>query len=283
MKEDVQRELEQAVQIYQQIVEFFVAYSVQIVGAIIVMLIGLLVAKKVAGVVFTLLEKKRFDVTLSRFVSSTVRMIIIVMVSIIALEKVGISVTPFLALVGAMSLGAGLAIQGVLSNYGAGLNIIFTRPFVVGDTIEVQGVSGQVMEVHLAYTLLRDEDAVDICIPNKKIVGEVIHNSHRQTLAELSIGIAYSEDPEVAIAVITKAVDSVLEGMVKNGKQQRIGIEAFADSSINIGIRVWLPTQHYYDQLYAVNQAVYSALKVANITIPFPQREVRLLSTDANP
>ena len=140
----MEQELEQFTAIYEQVTSFLVNYSFQLIGAIIVFLIGIVVARKVSNVVIRLCEKKQLDVTLSHFAGNTVRLLIITMTAIIALGKLGISITPFVAAVGALSLGAGLAVQGLLSNYGAGLNIILARPFVVGDTISVQGVSGVV-------------------------------------------------------------------------------------------------------------------------------------------
>lgn len=274
----MEKELQQAQAIYKLITEFFINYSFQIIGAIIILLLGILVARKVGNFVLKLCEKKELDITLSRFIASTTKIIIVVMVAIIALGKVGISVTPFVAAIGALGLGAGLAMQGLLSNYGAGLNIILARPFVVGDTIRIQGVSGQVKEVHLAYTLLSDEDDVEITIPNKHIVGEIISNSHTETLAEETVGISYDTDPEQAIAAILKALESV--GNINEGRQPLVGIEDFADSSINIGIRFWAPTNHYFESRYCANAAIYAALKAANITIPFPQREIRILNPE---
>jgi len=274
----VEKELEQAQAIYKLITEFFINYSFQILGAIIIMLLGFLVAKKVSNLVFRLCERKELDITLSRFVASTTKILVIVMVAIIALGKVGISVTPFVAAIGALSLGAGLAIQGLLSNYGAGLNIILARPFVVGDTIRIQNVIGQVKEVHLAYTLLSDEDDVEITIPNRHIVGEIISNSHADTLAEETIGIAYDSDPEKAVKVIIEALEKVEN--ISDTRKPLVGIEDFADSSINIGIRFWAPTSSYFETRYRANAAIYSALLVANITIPFPQREIRILTEE---
>ncbi len=275
MEENLQKELDQFQEIYQMVIEFFVQYSFQLFGALIILFIGLLVARKAANAVFKLCEKKQLDITLSRFIASTVKLLVIVMVAIIALGKLGISVTPFLAAVGALSLGAGLAVQGLLSNYGAGLNIILTRPYVVGDTISVQGVTGKVDEVHLAFTILTNEDGTRINIPNRHIIGEILHNSFSYTIAELSIGIAYDEDPDRAIHLIEQALSKV--DAIDAHKAPQVGIEAFADSCVNLGIRVWLPTEHYYEQLYRVNRLIYAALKDNGITIPFPQREVRLL------
>lgn len=275
----MEQELQQAQEIYKLVTEFFVTYSFQIIGAIIIFLLGVLVARKVGKVVQALCEKKNLDITLSRFIASATRLIIIVMVGIIALGKVGISVTPFVAAIGAVSLGAGLAVQGLLSNYGAGLNIIITRPFVVGDTIRVKNVIGLVKEVHLGFTLLTDEDNVEITIPNKHIIGEIIHNSHTDTLVEETVGIAYDSNTDLAIAVIR---DVLLQtDKVSQDRAPLVGIENFADSSINIGIRFWAPTSHYFETRYRANAAIFDALQTAGIVIPFPQREVRLLNEGA--
>ncbi len=275
MEENLQQELEQASAIYAMIVEFFVNYSFQILGAVVILIIGLIVARKIGNLVLKLCEKKNLDITLSRFIASAAKIVVVVMVAIIALGKLGISVTPFLAAVGALSLGAGLAVQGLVSNYGAGLNIILTRPFVVGDTISVQGVSGRVKEVHLAYTILTNEDETEINIPNKHIVGEIIHNSFKNTLAEITIGIAYHEAPENAIAHITSALAKIPE--FAEAKPAQVGIEAFGDSAVEIGVRVWLPTEQYYSLLHKVNATVYQALKTNGVDIPFPQRHVTVL------
>ncbi len=274
----MEQEIEQVQAVYKLITEFFVNYSFQILGAIIVLLLGVLVAKKISNLVLALCERRSLDVTLSNFIASTTKILIITMVAIIALGKVGISVTPFVAAIGALSLGAGLAMQGLLSNYGAGLNIILARPFVVGDTIRIQGVVGQVKEVHLAYTLLTDEDDVQITIPNKHIVGEIIHNSHTDTLAEVSVGISYDSD-------IEKAIETIKDALLKTEKVSKlreplVGIAEFAESSINIGIRFWAPTSHYFETCYQANAKIFSALKAADITIPFPQREIRLLGEE---
>ena len=274
----MEKELQQAQEVYKLITEFFITYSFQIIGAIIILLLGLLVAKKVSAFVFKICESKKLDITLSRFIANTVKILIVVMVAIIALGKVGISVTPFIAAIGALSLGAGLALQGLLSNYGAGFNIILTRPFVVGDTIRVQNVSGQVKEVHLAHTILNDEDNVEIAIPNRHIVGEIISNSHADTLAEETVGISYDSDYKKAIAVITHVLEK--EEQMSEKRKPLVGIEDFADSSINIGIRFWVPTSHYFESRYRANAAIYDALQAANITIPFPQREVRILGEE---
>jgi len=268
----VSEEFEQMAEVYQLMTTFLVTYSFQIIGAIIILLIGLLIARKVHNLILALCQKKNLDITLSRFIASAVRLLVIAMVGIIALNKVGISVTPLIAAIGAIGLGAGLAVQGLLSNYGAGLNIILARPFVIGDTIHVEGVKGIVEEIHLAYTMLCDEDGVSIMIPNKHIIGEIIHNSQSDSLQVLSVGIAYHCDPKSAVKVIRDALSS-LPGL-STDREPLIGIDGFGDSSIDIGIRLWAKTERMFECRYAANMAIHDALEQAGIEIPFPQRDI---------
>ena len=268
-------ELKDFQKIYDQIAEFFVNYSFQLVGALIILLIGLFIAGRVGRTVQGLCERNRIDVTLSRFLGNVAKIVVIMVVAIICLGKIGISIGPFLAAVGAISLGAGLAVQGLLSNYSAGLNIVITRPFIVGDTITVQGVTGVVDEIRLAYTFLEDEDGVRILIPNRHIIGEIIHNSHATRLADTLLGVAYDSDIAQAIAVVRKVLQEIPE--VDEATAQ-VGLDAFADSSINLSVRFWIPTRQYHAVRFKVNQKILDALRAAGIVIAFPQREVRLLN-----
>jgi len=268
-------ELEQAQEIYDLIVTYLVTYGFQVLGAVIIVVVGIFVANKVADKLNGFMLSKNIDVTLSKFTASTIKIIIIVMIAIMALGRLGISVTPFVAAIGALSLGAGLALQGLLSNYGAGISIIVARPFVVGDTIMVQGVSGVVKDIKLGYTILTNEDEIIITIPNRHIVGEIIHNSYASSMLELSVGIAYHCDPEQAIEVITKVFDG-MEGIDPN-KPPQIGIDEFADSTINISMRCWVLTTELFNTKYRINMAVHKALSQNNIDIPFPQRDVHLI------
>jgi small conductance mechanosensitive channel len=275
IEESIGKEIEQVQNIYNIVTEFLVTYSFQLVGAVVIFIIGLYVAKKVAGFTLRLCEKHQVDITLATFIANLLKIIIVIMVAIIALGKVGISVTPFVAAIGALSLGAGLALQGLLSNYGAGMTIIMTRPFVVGNTITVQGVTGVVKEITLATTLLTNEDNQEITIPNKHIIGEILHNSFANTLVEGSVGISYGSQPEKAIALIEKILAE--SAAVPDEPAPLVGIDHFADSAIEIGFRYWVPTTNFYQFKYQTNLKIFKALQDAGITIPFPQREVRML------
>ena len=271
----MEAELQQAQAIYDTLVEFAVTYSFQIVGAIIILLVGWWVAAKIGTLVENLMIGREIDITLSRFTGGACKILILAMVIIIALGNIGISVTPFIAAIGAVGLGAGLAIQGMLANYAAGFTIIITRPFVLGDTIQVRGVSGVVDKVMLPYTILINEDNVHIQIPNKLIVGEILHNSAEQMLIELEVGVAYSSNVDEVISVLEKAVATV-DG-ISSEKNPAIGVDNFGDSSINFGVRVLALTTRHFEIRYALNKAIHDGLQQANIEIPFPQREVKML------
>lgn len=256
--------------------EFIVSYGFQMLGAVIILLLGWFVAKWTAGIILKLCERASLDVTLSKFFADIGKGLVLIFVVIIALGKFGITIAPFIAALGAVAFGGTLALQGPLSNYGAGLTIILTRPFVVGDTIRIQGVTGIVEEVKLAYTQLSNEDGEMITIPNKLIVGEILHNSNENLVIEASIGISYSSDTEQAISIIREVLDDN-EQVVKEPAFQ-IGIQNFADSAIEIAYRYWVPTRQYYDTLFDVNGNIFRRFKEEGIDIPFPQHEVRLLN-----
>jgi len=273
----MEEELQSIQKFYDLIIEFFVNYSFQLLGAIIVILIGWFVAKKVSTLVEKICLRNEMDVTLTKFVVNIIKFTIIIGASIIAVGKLGIALTPFIAGIGALSLGAGLALQGTLSNYGAGLAIIVTRPFIVGNTVAVEGVSGIVREIKLGYTTLETEDNEIITIPNKHIMGEVLVNSFEYKIVESVVGIDYSNDPERAIEILNEVLFSFKEEISQDPKSQ-VGIKEFGDFSINLELRYWALTQSYFQTQYKINLAIYKAFKENNIQIPFPTHNV-LMST----
>ncbi len=274
MEKEPMEQMETLQTLINKVIEFFVDYSFQVIGAIIVLIAGVYVGNRISLFIVKLCEKKKLDITLSHFLASIGKIVVIAFAVIIALSKFGITITPFVAAIGAAAFGATYAIQGPLSNYGAGLAIILGRPFVVGDTIEVAGVFGVVDSVQLSHITLRTEDGVIITIPNKQIVGEILHNSNGYRIAEGKVGISYSDDPERAILVIGEAIAAFAE--LQEGPPPQIGIGGFGDSAITIDYRFWAPTKKYIETLHAVNLAVYKALGKAEISIPFPQRVVTM-------
>ena len=246
-------------------VGFGVTYGLQLLGALVILLIGLKVAKWTGLRVMRLCEMRNLDVTLSRFFGNTVKILIVVVVVIITLSNFSIDIAPLVALAGAGAFGLSFALSGPLSNYGAGLVIILTRPFAVGDTIEVAGVSGMTAEVTLSNTTLIGEDDERIVIPNRQIVGEILVNSDAHRIVESQLVIESQNDPEVAIAAIEAAL-SDFDGLAE-GAEPQVGIHDFNFGGIVLGLRYWVPTRRYYKTRYAVNRTALAALKANGITL----------------
>ena len=165
--------LETVTRLIDALVEFAVTYGFQIVGALLFLFIGLKVASWSGTKIAKVAGARDVDQTLARFIGNIVKLVVLVFVVIITLGNFGISIAPLIALAGASAFGATLAIQGPLSNYGAGLSIILARPFIVGNTITLGGTSGVVENITLSTTILVGEDGERITIPNKEIVGQV--------------------------------------------------------------------------------------------------------------
>ncbi len=275
------QEIETLQKVIDVISEFAVRYSFQLLGALIILLVGLKLSGWLSRLVLRVCEKRQIDVTLARFFASTTKLMIMAFVVIAAIAKFGISIAPFIAALGALAFGSSFAIQGPLSNYGAGLTLILTRPFVVGNTITVQGVTGIIEEIRLAATILTTEDNEEIIIPNRHIVGEITCNSFENTIVESRVGISYDDDPETAIRLFEKVLKGFPEVCRNPGPQ--VGLENFADSAIEIGLRYWIPTRQYFRLKCQVNLAVHKALREAGITIPYPQQDIHVKTDRVGP
>ena len=254
--------------------EMAVTYGFQFMGAIIILIIGWQVARWIAKITLGLCERAHLDITLAKFFSNLAKVLVLVFVVIIALGNFGITIAPFIAALGAVAFGGTLALQGPLSNYGAGLTIILTRPFVVGDTIRIQGATGIVEDIKLAYTQLSNEDGELITIPNKQIVGEIISNSFAYLLVESKIRIKYEDNPEATVATIKNILSNHTD--VASEPAPLVGIENFGDSGYELGLRYWLPTRRYYELLYAINGEICRQLNQRGVRIAMPQLDVHV-------
>ncbi len=270
------KELQTMQHYYDVAVEYVVKYGLQVLFGIIILFVGKKLADWVGKIFAGVCHKRNLDITLTNFLTGVVKIVVLTFAALLALDKFGITISPFIASISAMIFGASFAIQAPLSNYAAGLSIILTRPFVVGNTITVKGFSGVVEEVKLPCTILSTPSGEHITIPNKDIVGEVIINSRENKMVQTTIGISYADNPKKAIETIKQVVKSFPQ--ILTTPPPYIGIQSFGDSSINIGVYFWAPTKQNLESLHEVNLAIYEALQRAGITMPFPQREIRVLS-----
>ena len=261
-------------------IEFFVKYSFQVLGGIIVVILGWLLANFIGRLIGEFLIKKGMDAPVVKFVIAMVKGTVIAIAVLTALGKFGITIAPFIAGLSVIGFGASFAVQGPLSNYAAGAALIFTKPFKVGDIMEVTGAMGEVTDMTLARTEMKTLDGTVIFIPNKQIIGEVIHNYSGFKKLDITVGISYSSDVEKAINIVKGIVSG--EGRIAREPEAKVGISEFADSSINIYSRLWCKQSDYYDVMFAVNKAIFREFNANGINIPFPQRDVRVVGEIKN-
>lgn len=273
------KKLDYIPEFYNQAIGFITNYSFQIIGALLIVIIGWFLSKYIYNVLIKFFSNHDFDVTLGKFAANAVRILILGAMIVVAIGKLGISVAPFIAAIGAIFLTAGLAIQGSVANFAAGISLVISRPFKIGDTILINSIYGEVEEIKLAYTTLRTEDEELITVPNKNMIGEVIVNSFKYRIVESSVGISYNDDIEKAITLIRNVIDSFENVSIDN--KCIVGIEKFGDNALEVGMRYWVPTRSFFKMQYEVNLAVYKALNEAQLTIPYPQRDVHIYGQTA--
>lgn len=252
-------------QVYVVLTDFVVKYALQVLGAAVVLLVGLLVAGMAQRALLRTQARRQMDPTLSQFIASAARLVVLTLFALIALSNLGISIAPMLAAVGGMAVGAGFALQGLASNYGAGLSIILGRLFRLGDTIKVVDCAGIVEEITLSTTRLKTDDGASVIIPNRKIVGEVHSNSYHHRVVTGSIGVRYGSDPQRAVGLILDALSTQAEVSMEHPAQA--GIESFGPDTIAITYRYWAPSGRYFQTRHAVNSAIYVALTEAGVDL----------------
>jgi small conductance mechanosensitive channel len=257
------------------IIEAIVKYSFQVLGGIVVLVIGWIIANFVSKFVADFLKKKKIDVTVAKYVVSVSKMVIMLFALIAALSKFGIEIAPFIAGLSVVGLGASLAMQGPISNYAAGAILIFTKPFKVGDLIEVINIAGEVEDMTLPRTILKTVDGDTIVVPNKHIIGEIIHNSSDFKRVDFTVGVSYDSDVDLAVRVIKETIKK--DPRVNQAREPKVGITEFAGSSINIFVRLWCKQTEFYDVKFAVNRNILQALRANKIVLPFPQHDVRII------
>ena len=243
--------------------------------AIIILIVGFSVGRWLGRMLDRLLRRLDLEPPVRHLLVRVVRILVLLLFAIMALQNLGVELLPLIAGIGLAGAGIALAMQGVLSNIVAGLTIIFTRPFRVGEYIHIVGVEGQVEAISLFSTTLNHTDRSRVIVPNRKIVGEILHNYGKVRQLNIVVGVAYDTDLNQALAVI----NDVLQANPRVLKEPAPVIQTImlADSSVNIGIKPWVAVPDFVDAGGEINKAVLETFRVRNIVIPFPQREIRLL------
>ncbi len=263
-------------EVADKIVLYFVEHGVQILTAIVIMGVGLFIARWAGNVVYRWLKAKAFDEPVTVLIVRITKLLLIVFIGIMALGQMGVQITPLIAGIGVAGVGASLAMQGVLGNLVAGLTIIFTKPFKIGEYIELLGVYGQVTEIELFSTTLLHTDNSHVVVPNRKIVGEILHNYGKVRQLDLSVGIAYGTDLSVALSTVSSILRQ--NSRVLKEPAPVIGVAALGESFISLSIKPWVNVDDFVFAQAEIYQAVIERFRDRQIEIPGPRRAVRLIN-----
>ncbi|MCK9240749.1 mechanosensitive ion channel family protein [Desulfocurvus sp.] len=266
---------------YQEMaVTWLAAYGAQLVLALLIVVVGLWIGRRVRSLVRAALGHRKVDPLLVQFLGNLVYWALAVAVFLAAVSRIGVDTTSFLAVVGSLGLAIGLAMKDNLSNVSSGVMLILLRPFTLGDYIEVAGVQGTVQAISLTTTVLVTPDNQRILVPNTKITGEIIRNvtANDTRRIDLVVGIGYGDDAARAKAVVAEVLAA--EPRVLAEPAPQIAVAELADSSVNLVVRPWVRTDEYWPTRFDLTEKLKTALDAAGISIPFPQREVHVVSRD---
>jgi small conductance mechanosensitive channel len=255
-----------------------ISYGPRVLVAVLVLTAGFLAGRWLGSALDRLLKRLDLDVTVRILLVRVLRLVVLVLFAIMALQNLGVELLPLIAGLGIAGAGIALALQGVLGNVAAGLTIIFTRPFKVGEYISIAGEEGRVEAISLFSTTLSHPDQSRVIIPNRKIVGEILHNYGSIRQLDLQVGVAYDTDLGVALAAAQAVLDD--SARVLADPAPVIQVARLADSSISLSVRPWVTVPDYGAALSELNRALVETFRGQGIVIPFPRREVRLIDRD---
>lgn len=260
--------------------DFFILYGLKVVAAIAILIIGWLLAKGIRKITRQLLLKSNVDKTLVSFISSIVYIVVMVIVIISSLGQLGIQTASFIAVIGAAGLAVGLALQGSLANFAAGILMILFKPFRAGDYIEASGVSGVVEEIKIFTTLLISIDNKEIIVPNGKLMSDNIINYTAKEIRRVDIvtGVSYKDD----LDKVRKVLESILKSdeRILAEPEPVIAVLELAESSVNLVVRPWVKTADYWGVYFFLQENIKKQFDLNGISIPFPQQDVHLFKSE---
>jgi small conductance mechanosensitive channel len=254
------------------------SWGLSVIGAIAVLIVGRWLAGMIRRGVTRALGRAHVDDALVPFLSTAAYYVVLTIVIVSVLNLFGIETTSIIAVLGAAGLAVGLALQGTLSNFAAGAMLLLFRPFRPGDYVEVGGASGSVAEVGIFSTVLNTPDNVRVTIPNSSVYGETIKNysANENRRVDLVMGISYGDDIGRAIDTISRVLRS--DERVLSDPEPTIGVSELGDSSVNIVVRPWCAGSDYWPLRFALTRELKQELEGSGCSIPFPQRDVHMIS-----
>ena len=256
-------------------------YGLKLIFALLVFFIGKRIARFITNLVINLMKKNDIDVELTGFFDSLIYWLLFALVCIAALGQLGVQTASFIALIGAAGLAIGLALQGALSNFAAGVLIIILRPLRVSDFVEVAGESGSIQNIKIFTTELRTADNKCVIIPNSRVLDSNIINysSTGRRRVDLVFGIGYNDNLDHARKILQDIIQS--DERILKEPEPVIAVSELAESSVNFVVRPWVKTQDYWGVYFEITEQVKKRFDAESISIPFPQQDVNIVKADS--
>jgi small conductance mechanosensitive channel len=260
----------------QEYIDLAIAYGIKIIGAIAVFIIGKWIAQLLTKAFRKMLEKSNTDVTLVKFLGDLIYFGLLVLVIIAALGTLGVNTTSFAAIIGAAGLAIGLALQANFSNFGAGVVILFLRPFKVGDFVEAGGATGSVEAIGIFNTTIKTGDNRIIIVPNSNIIGGNIVNYSKEPIRriDLVIGVGYEDD----LKLVKNTLEEILasDERILKDPAPAVALAELADSSVNFNVRPWVKSADYWAVRSDLLEKIKLTFDEKGINIPYPQMDVHI-------
>ena len=273
--------VEEASQLWMQVQDVVAAWGLKVIAAVAIFVVGRWIAKLIRRIVRRVMEKAEVEPIIIGFVSSMAYIALLAFVVIAALGQLGIQTTSFIAILGAAGLAIGLALQGSLANFAAGFLMIIFRPFKVGDFIEGAGVAGVVQNIQIFTTTLNTPDNKTIIIPNAKLSGDnIINYSAQETRrVDMTVGVAYDAD----LAHVKNVLNDIIgkDERILADPEPQVAVAELADNSVNFVVRVWTNTADYWGVMFDTTETIKNRFDKEGIGIPFPQRDIHIVSGSA--
>ena len=261
------------------ILDLAIQFGPKALVAIIIIVAGVFAGRYLGKLADGGLKKFHLDPPVRQLLVRILRIFVLALFSIMALQNLGVELLPLIAGLGVAGAGVALAMQGVLSNIVAGLTIIFTRPFRVGEYISIVGEEGQVEEISLFTTVLSHADQSQVVIPNRKIVGEILHNYGKIRQLDILVGVAYDTDLDLALSSISEILAANAHTL--KSPEPAIGVNVLGTASISIAIKPWVNVPDYAAAKAEINKSIVESFRSKEIVIPTPQTEIKIFDTKA--
>lgn len=251
-------------------------WGIKIIGAVALLVVGRIAAGWVRRIARRGLERAEVDATLVPFVAKLVYYFVLLIVVIAVLGVFGVQTASLVAVLGAAGLAVGLALQGTLSNFAAGIMLLIFRPFKVGDVVDVGGTTGSVVEIGVFATTLRSPDNIMIVVPNSQVYGQTIKNfnGYETRRIDMVVGISYDDDIPKALAAVRSIVSA--DDRVLADPEPQIAVSNLGDSSVDLVVRPWCQAADYWGLRFDLTHRLKEGLEAAGCSIPYPQRDIHL-------